>query len=309
MRAARLNAIAREQHMLHLYSPSEAGQLFIGVAGWNHPHWQSLLETQGASRPHAVVQRLSEMFNLLEITASYYHPPEAKTVQAWLREVNDAHPFYFTARLWNKLVRERALLLQNDIRLMKAVLSPLHEAGRLGAVLVSVLSTLRYSESNELWLLGLLDTFAEYPLFVENLHASWAKYDTLLRLQDRGIGVVQTAALEALRPEACAQFAGKRIAYVRCGDARQSDQEQRYSTAELTNFALKIKQLLPYLSACFVVFTNHAHGYALADALQLQSACTGAPLLPPPNLLHTFPELQNLSAISRRQRDLFEESI
>lgn len=295
--------------MLHLYSPSENGQLFIGVTGWNHPHWQSLLAIQDESRPHAAVQHLSEMFNLLEITASYYHPPETKIVQAWLREVREARRFYFSARLWNKLVRERALLLQNDIRLMKAALTPLHEAGRLGAVLVPVLSTLRYSESNELWLLGLLDAFAEYPLFVENLHASWAKSDTLLRLQDRGIGVVQTAAPESLRPEAFAQFAGKRVAYFRCRGARESDNEYLYSPAELTNFALKIKQLLPSLSACLVTFANHAQGYALANALQLQNACTGAAFPPPANLLQAFPALQYLAPTPHQQRDLFEESI
>lgn len=299
--------------MLHHSSPSELGQSFIGVAGWNYPHWQSLLELPSESRPHAAVQRLSTMFNLLEITSSYYHPPEAKTVQAWLAAISAERSFYFTARLWNKLMRERTLLLQNDIRLMKAALTPLHEAGRLGAVLVPVLSTLRYSESNELWLLSLLDAFAEYPLFVENMHASWTKSDTLLRLQDRGIGVVQTEVPESPRPAALTQISAKRVAYFRCSGALSSanvrDENYFYTNTELADFALKIKHMLPHLSACFVVFHNHAHGHALANALQLQHACNGTPVILSPPLRQAFPTLQNLTPQPRFQRDLFEESI
>ncbi|NUO82059.1 DUF72 domain-containing protein, partial [candidate division KSB1 bacterium] len=177
--------------MLHLYSSSHQGQFFTGIAGWAYPHWQSLLGLENLKQNFAELARLCELFNLVEITSAYYHPPESKTSKAWLAEVQSAKPFYFTVRMWNKLVRERALLLQNDIRLMKAALAPLQEAEKLGGLLVPVLPTMRYSESNELWLLGLLDAFAEFPLFVENLHGSWSNSDTILRLQDRGVGLVE----------------------------------------------------------------------------------------------------------------------
>jgi uncharacterized protein YecE (DUF72 family) len=256
------------------------------------------------------------MFNLLEITSAYYHPPEAKTVKAWLAETPGAEPFYFAVRLWNKLVRERALLLQNDIRLMKAALTPLQEERKLGAVLVPVLPGMRYSESNELWLLALLDTFAEFPLFVENLHPSWSNSDTLLRLQDRGVGVAELDRAEAARPEVLPRTSPQRAAYLRCNGrtsnpaASQSAAPETYlySEAEIAGLARKIKNSLPVLASCFAVFHNHLRGHALANAVQLRHALTGARIDAPQSLSQAFPVLQKPAAAAK-QRDLFEESI
>lgn len=306
--------------MLHLYSSSQESRLFVGVAGWAYPEWQSLLGVANEPKQHAVLARLCELFNLVEITSSYYHPPEARTAKAWLEAAPSGKPFYFTMRLWNKLVRERTLLLQNDIRLMKAGLAPLNEAGKLGAVIVPVLATMRYSESNELWLLGLLDTFAEFPLFVENLHSSWLKSDTLLRLQDRNVGVVELDQTSEAITERAPKLSLKRAAYFRCrgryDHAPQNSLAERgarvdylYAETEIASLALKLKNRLPYLATSFVVFNNHPRGNALANALQLQAALFGARLNLPQTLAQSFPALQKLTPALLKQRDLFEESI
>ncbi len=306
--------------MLHLYSSSHEGQFFIGVAGWSYPQWQSLLGLDNVERNLAELARLCELFNLVEITSAYYHPPESKTIKAWLMEVPSEKPFYFTVRMWNKLVRERALLLQNDIRLMKAALAPLQEAGKLGGLLVPVLPAMRYSESNELWLLGLLDTFAEFPLYVENLHVSWSNSDTILRLQDRGVGIIEVEEAGVANRKAWPQPSSKHAAYLRCNGrtpnaARDThaDREARfdylYSESEISNLALEVKMRRSHLSACFVVFNNYPHGNSLANALQFQHALMQVRVNPPHGLLQAFPVLQNITNAARKQSDLFEESI
>lgn len=306
--------------MLHLYSSSHESRLFIGVAGWAYPEWQNLLGVASEPRPHAVLAILCELFNLVEITSSYYHPPDARTAKAWLEAAPSGRPFYFTMRLWNKLVRERTLLLQNDIRLMKAGLSPVHEAGKLGAVIVPVLSTMHYSESNELWLLGLLDTFAEFPLVVENLHPSWFKSDTLLRLQDRNIGVVELDKQNETNHGGTPKLSPKRVVYLRCRGRydnissnsfaeRDTRVDYVYSETEIAKLALKLKNALPYLATGFVVFNNHPRGNALANALELEFALSSERLNPPQALLQSFPALQKLTPALLKQRDLFEERI
>ncbi len=303
--------------MLHLYSSSHEGRLFVGVAGWAYPQWQDLLEVETSHSNLSALVRLRELFNLVEITSTYYHPPDVKTVKSWLTATQSDKPFHFTARLWNKLVRERTLLLQSDLKLMKAALTPLQEADKLGALVVPVAPSLRYSESNETWLLGLLDAFAEFPLFVENLHASWQKSDTLLRLQDRGVGVVELAQSEAANFLANPKPNRHRCVYIRCEGAKQfapleqnAEREAHlYSEKDLASLAVNVKALLPYLSAGFVIFNNHAHGGALANALQLSHAVNGPRVAIPSGLLQSFPALQPLAHSTAKQRDLFKESI
>lgn len=300
--------------MLNLYASSPEGQIFVGVAGWNHPEWRALLGLNGARGELAC---LATLCNLVEVHSTYYHPPDVKTVKAWLDEIGEAKSFCFTVRLWNKLVRERALLLQNDIRLMKAALTPLQEAGKLGAVLVQAVPSMRYSQGNESWLLGLLDLFAEFPLFVENLHASWAKSDTLLRLQDRGVGIAAREELGEKNPAALPMLSGERAAYLRCGvqnanaglgpHAKRSD--YLYSPAAIANLARKLKTMSSQLSRGFVVFTNHAHGCSLANAAQLRHALSGEFLDLPRNLIQAFPALQAPTSASAKQCDLFEERV
>lgn len=307
--------------MLHHYSASyDEGQIFVGVAGWTYPLWPSLLEVENASPNCSELRCLAGLFNLIEINSAYYHPPNAKTVKVWLAEVQSDKPFYFTVRIWNKLVRERALLLQNDVKLMKAALAPLQEAGKLGALIIPVAPALRYSESNESWLLGLVQLFSEFPLFVENLHASWTKSDSLLRLQDRGVGIVEVQDTEAANTPALLEPSRPGMAYLRCNgygtedslaphSRRQARTDYFYSSAEIASLAHKLKSMLPHAARCFVVFNNHVHGSSLANALQLRHALTGDQVEMPRNLLKVFPVLENIASAVMRQRDLFEESI
>lgn len=300
--------------MLNLYpSPSE-GQIFVGVAGWNYPEWRGLLEIEGTDRKRGELTRLAELFNLVEINSAYYHPPEAKTVKAWLAEIGEQRAFLFTARLWNKFVRERALLLQNDIRLMKAALAPLQEAGKLGAVLVQVMPSMRYSESNELWLLGLVSLFAEFPLFVENLHASWAKSDTLLRLQDRGAGLVHGFHAAAADSAAFSKLVARRTIYLRCHGRREttasgSPPAELYLPPEIASLARRLKNLQPDLDRGFVVFNNSVQGRSLANAAQLRHALTGDLIDLPRNFVQAYPALKSMTAVPAQQRDLFEERV
>lgn len=301
--------------MLNRRTASPEGQIFVGVAGWNYPEWRGLLENEGAERSRSELFHLATWFNLVEINSTYYHPSETKTVKAWLAEIGEGRGFLFTARLWNKFVRERALLLQNDIRLMKAALAPLQEAGKLGAVLVQVMPSMRYSESNELWLLGLVNLFAEFPLFVENLHGSWAKSDTLLRLQDRGVGLVATFQAEA--PATFSKITAQRTMYLRCRGRHENAHltspgatpADLYSSAEISSLARMLKNMLPELAQAFVVFNNSAQGRSLANAVQLRHALTGDLMDLPRNFVQAFPALNRIASVSAQQCDLFEESV
>lgn len=301
--------------MLNLYSSSPEGRIFVGVTGWNDPEWRKLLGAEETKSGGGVLTRLTALCDLVEINSTYYHPPEAKTVKAWLAEIGEDGSFLFTARLWNKFVRERALLLQNDIRLMKAALAPLQEAGRLGAVLVQVVPSMRYSESNELWLLGLVNLFAEFPLFVENLHGSWAKSDTLLRLQDRGAGIV--ADFQTKAPATFPPITARRTMYLRCRGRYENvppaspgtAPAELYGAEEILSLARRLKNILPELAQAFVVFHNSAQGRSLANAVQLRHALTGTLMDLPRSFVQAFPALNGIASASAQQRDLFEESV
>ena len=278
--------------------------LFVGVAGWSHPDWPELL---AAPATPAEISVLSGMFDLLEITSSYYHPPDAKTTQQWLALAQSNTRVRFTVRVWQKLVRERSLSWKTDVETVKRGLLPLQHAQRLGALILPFPSSFENNGNNEEWLWRLLDAFAGMPLVVEAPHSSWQHSMLLPRLAALGVAVAGTdSALSTAAPDAPAPDF-KRFAYLRL-NGRGQNHDDAYGAEELAPLAAAIRSLSNTAGACYVVFHNHRKGQALANALQLQTALAGKRPGIPENLRRRFPQLETLSpGASPLQLEMFQE--
>lgn len=142
-------------------SAGETGRVLVGTASWTD---RSLLESgwypKEAATPAARLAYYASRFPIVEVDSTYYHPPARRTAQAW----RDRTPrgFTFNVKAFSLLthhptrpdalyrdLREglgpptRPLYLKNvGPKVADAVwerflgaLEPLHEAGRLGAIL------------------------------------------------------------------------------------------------------------------------------------------------------------------------------
>ncbi len=296
-----------------------APNVFIGVAGWSHPDWQDLLIPSFAPQTTSPLSALSRLFDLIEITTSYYHPPDAKTVQHWLEQTRDNSRLHFTVRVWQKLVREKSLSWKTDAATVQRGLLPLLQAQRLAALVLPFSPSFRHTDSNEEWLWRLRDAFAGWPLVVELLHDSWQQSALLPRLPSLNIAVAVVDQPQREEKMPAPDFDSNRRAYWRLNGRNRlkwldqnADRDERfdyfYSAEEMAQLATIVRSMSNKAQSCYIVFHNHPRGQALANALQLFFALTGQKIDVPKNLCRHFPELEALAAgPAAQQVEMFSE--
>ncbi|MER7210371.1 DUF72 domain-containing protein [Streptosporangium sp. NPDC000239] len=146
-------------HAIH--RTARPGRILVGTASWTD---RSLLESgwypEEASTPAARLAWYASRFPIVEVDSTYYHPPSLRTVQAW----RDRTPagFVFNVKAFSLLTGHptRPEALYKDLRdtlgevperlyldgvgpqiaeevwrRFLGALTPLHEAGKLGALL------------------------------------------------------------------------------------------------------------------------------------------------------------------------------
>jgi uncharacterized protein YecE (DUF72 family) len=279
--------------------------LFIGVAG-SCPDWTDLLAADGAPDAPSEIAALSRLFDLIEITSSYYHPPDAKTAHGWLAQTRDNARLQFVVRVWQKLVRERSSSWRADVETMKRGLLPLQSSRRLGGLVLPFPHSFRFTHNNEEWLWRLLDAFTGFPLVVEMPHASWRQAALLPRLPALGVAVaaVDQAHQEDNSPPAAGEFMHR--AYLRLNGRhpkwleRSASRDERfdyfYHAEEISSLAAAVRHASNRAESCYVVFHNYPKGQAFANALQLQFALAERRMRLPENLRRRFPMLEAIAA-------------
>ncbi|GAA3075649.1 DUF72 domain-containing protein [Streptosporangium carneum] len=139
-----------------------AGRILVGTASWTD---RSLLESgwypEEASTPAARLAYYASRFPIVEVDATYYHPPSERTAQAWRDRTPEGFVFNVKAfslltnhptpsRSLYKDLRERLggperTVYLGDVgpemaeevwRRFLGALRPLHEAGKLGVILL-----------------------------------------------------------------------------------------------------------------------------------------------------------------------------
>ena len=133
-------------------------KILIGTAGWSYDDWKGIVYPHGMAKEVHPLTFLCPYFDMVEINASFYHPPNPKHCQAWLTKVQDNPDFLFTAKLWERFTHQRESRPgPKDIQRFQDGITPLHEAGKLGALLIQFPWSFKRTRENRLWLAHVLD--------------------------------------------------------------------------------------------------------------------------------------------------------
>lgn len=249
---------------------------------------------------------LAKYFDTIEINVSFYRPILAKTADAWLQQVQQNENFRFTAKLWRGFTHDRNATAADEKEFKEGV-TPLLEAGRLGALLLQFPWSFRNTQENREYITRLRGQFSEYPLVLEVRHASWSEPGTLDMLEQLDLGLCnidQPLFKTSLKPSAVATSS---IGYVRLhGRNYQSwftenrhvgeRYDYLYSVAELDPWLDRVKAVEDATEDVYVVTNNHFLGKAVVNALEISSILRGQPVSVPPPLLAHYPELQEFAA-------------
>ena len=279
----------------------KAGRIRVGTAGWSYRDWEGLVYPQPHPRGFDPLAYLARYLDVVEINSTFYRPVDADVAHRWVDRVGDSADFTFTAKLWKRFTHERdTAFTRADVSLVRRGLKPMHDAGKLGALLLQFPWSFRRSDESRLWLDDVTRAFGELPLVVEVRHASWAVPEFYDELIERGIGFVnidQPLFRNSVKPSATATAP---VGYVRIHGRNyrewfrkdagvEARYDYLYSPAELAPWAARAREVAASgAEDVYAITNNHYRGQAGVNALQLMSMVKEEPVPAPEPLYAAF---------------------
>jgi uncharacterized protein YecE (DUF72 family) len=237
----------------------------------------------------------------------------ADHARQWIDRVSANPQFRFTAKLWQKFTHDAivtpSVITPADEHAVREGFDVLHQAGKLGAVLLQFPFSFHRDEETTAYLEGLLRRFSAYPLAVEVRHASWNDDEILAILREHRaafcnidqpvIGRSIEPGAEVTAPIGYVRLHGRRYDTWFSDDATVPSYERYnylYSPEELTPWTERIEKVAERARDVFVVTNNHYLGKGVVNALQLISLLTKSKVDVPDPLRRRYPELEAIAS-------------
>ena len=282
---------------------SAAGRIRIGTAGWSYSDWEGVLYPRPHPRGFDPVAYLARYIDVIEVNSTFYRPVEPRIATRWVERVAEVDDFRYTAKLWRRFTHERdTAFTRDEVATVQQGMRPLHDAGRLGALLLQFPWSFRRSDENRQWLDDVTRAFEEFPLVVEVRHASWDVPDFYAELVERGIGFVnidQPLFSNSVKPSARTTAP---VGYVRIHGRNyrewfrkdagvEARYDYLYSPAELEPWAERTETLVESgAEEVYAVTNNHYRAQAAVNAIQLASMVRNEPVPAPETLYAQYEE-------------------
>jgi uncharacterized protein YecE (DUF72 family) len=287
------------------------GKIEIGTAGWTD---RTLIESgwypAEATNPEKRLRYYASQFPLVEVDATYYALPAEQTARAWAERTPDGFTFNIKAfslftqhptpvkslptdlrEAASQAGKDRVYLKDVDQALADqawdrflAALEPLHEAGKLGAILLQFPPWFPISRANKDYILACARRAAPRRVCVEFRNHTWMTEDN----QEESLGFLREHDL----PYVCVDMpqgypssippvlaATSDLAMVRMHG--HSDKwtaktvaerfRYRYSDEELSEWAPRIQDLAGKAEVTQVLFNNCYSDYAHRNAQLLET--------------------------------------
>ena len=276
----------------------------IGLAGWSYPDWKGRVYPAKPPRGFDPLAYLAGYFDAIEINSTFYRIPTVKTTHDWAARVAGNPGFKFTAKLPQAFTHIRQTNAQDEAAL-KAALAPLHDTGRLGALLLQFPYAFHHTPANRAYLHQLVQRFRDYPLVLEVRHRSWDVPSAYEFLRESGVGFCNIDQPQVSYSLGLTQQVTSAIGYLRLhgrntatwfqDDAnRDARYDYLYSAPELEEITEALLRIAAQARDVYLIANNHFRGQAALNALDVRRRLTHAPVNVPPQMLTAYPEASQL---------------
>ena len=274
----------------------------VGPAGWSYKDWAGMVYPAPKPKGFDPLRYLARFFDTIEINSTFYRPAARSAAEAWIERVAGNADFRFTAKLWERFTHQRdEAFTMTDVAAVRDAMDPLHDSGRLGAVLLQFPWSFKRDDASRQWLDDVTRAFRMYPLVLEVRHESWNVPGLYEELAERHIGFVnidQPRFRNSIGPSASATAP---VGYVRLhgrnyqewfreGAGVEARYDYLYSSAELDPWVERTKEVGAATIETFVVTNNHFQGQAIVNALMLRAKLDGRPAPAPAPVMAAYPE-------------------
>lgn len=262
--------------------------IHIGTSGYSYADWIGPVYPPG-TKARDMLELYAERFRTVEINATYYRLPGARTFEGMVRRVGPS--FRFSVKLPGDVTHRGDLALVD--RFVDAT-RPLADAGKLACVLAQFPFAFKNTEDSRSALARLAERLRGAPLVIEFRHASWqvdAVY-AFLAQHRLSLVAVDAPALPGLpRPEARAtgpigylRFHGRNAAQWFDHERAEQRYDYLYEPGELAGWVDRVRALEAATEELFIYFNNHFQGKAATNAMELANLL-GEPIPPAPGRL------------------------
>ncbi len=279
----------------------------VGTAGWSYEDWKGIVYPSGMPRSLHPLTYLSGFMDTVEVNSSFYHPPNAKYAESWLRNVAGNTNFMFTFKLWERFTHQRKTYPTDaEVRQFQEGIAPVVDAGKLGALLLQFPWSFRRTPENRKWLAHVLDTFESYPLALEIRHESWnvpEVYEGLISRKIAFCNIDQPLFSDSIKPS---DTVTARVGYIRLHgrnakdwfrkDASRDDRyNYLYSREELADWLTMVRRMRQRAKSIYVITNNHFQGQAVVNAFELKHALEEKLQPIPSCMMDVYPRLRDIA--------------
>ena len=233
---------------------------WVGTSGWSYDHWTDVLYPPGLPSVRRL-ERYVQDFTTVELNASFYRWPPARSFASWRRRLPDG--FRMTVKAPRGLTHGRRLY--GPEQWIDRIVSGLAELGeRRGILLVQLPPAMSRDDARLEYFLARLGSAV--PVAVELRHPSWQHDDVyeLLAAHSAGYVVMSGAALP------CVLRVTAPFAYVRLhGPDHDHLYAGSYSTADLGWWAARFREWAAQGHDVYGYFNNDGEGNAVRNAWEL----------------------------------------
>lgn len=260
---------------------------YVGTSGWSYPSgygkWAGVFYPKRWRGDELAYY--AERFPAVEVNVTFYRIPTADVARGWIARTPTS--FQFAVKAFRKFThpiffaREEGKspeITPDDIHAMRAVLDPLANERRLGALLVQYADNFRKNRETLSSLLSTLEYFRDYPLAVELRHPSWGDAETKEALAQYHATRVRidepffqnlNEPIDTREPFLYWRFHGRNAQEWRKPGAGARRYDYLYTKDEIGELAHAIQREPERGKAQFAFFNNHVQGQAVANALFL----------------------------------------
>jgi uncharacterized protein YecE (DUF72 family) len=230
----------------------------VGCSGWSYAHWRGIFYPESGSIA-AWLRTYADVFDTVEVNATFYRLPRAESVARWTAETPDGFCFAVkTSRYLTHVKRLREL--RPGIARFQERIEPLRKASKLGPFLWQLPA--QFHRDDERLTAALSQLLPGRHAF-EFRHASWFVEDVYEILREHAAALV----VADRHPDVATPWvdtAGWWYLRFHHGRGRRGN----YSARELREWADRIAEAS---GDVFAYFNNDWEGYAIENARALRS--------------------------------------
>lgn len=278
----------------------------VGPAGWSYADWEGRVYPPEKPRGFHPLAFLARYVECVEINSSFYATPRAEHAARWAELVKERPAFRFTAKLEQVFTHAPLPPSERELEQRAAEflggLAPLADAGKLAALLVQFPRSFRWGGSARARLERIDALVRRHPLVLEVRDRSWYADEPLRAVEELGwsLAVIDLPAAPGHPPKAPPlvgplgyhRLHGRNAAaWLDAKAGRDERYDYLYGAAELEELVRTTRRIESGRDETFVITNNHFRGKAMANALELLAAFSGAAPLAPAELVRAFPRL------------------